>query len=89
MMSMVVSKILPLRLAKDLDFVILAEPFPPNIVMPLRSEFRWDSERREPTDAGLAAPEAGTPSPGPVTPPRMRLAMVELRYDISVAISML
>ena len=56
MMSMVVSKILPLRLAKDLDFVILAEPFPPKIVMPLRSEFRWDSERREPTDAGLAAP---------------------------------
>ena len=69
---------LPLRLAKDLDFVIR---FPPTSVVPRRKEFRWVKDRRDPI--GLD-PEEGVP---PEAPLLNRLDMATLRYDISVAMS--
>jgi hypothetical protein len=51
---------------------------------PLRREFRWDRERREPTEAGLPDPDEGEPAPPPVAPPLIRCDMATLRYDMSV-----
>lgn len=68
---------LPLKLANDLDLVILVEPLPPkDMFAPLRSELRWDRDRRDPTEAGFE----GSP-PTPVTPD---LIVATLRYEISV-----
>ncbi len=76
---------LPLRLAKDLDLVILEAPFP--IPVPLRNELRCVKERSDPTDAGLVAEDEGVPPPPPpAVVLRRRLDMATLRYDISVVV---